>query len=145
MKINILARPALAAAVAVIGWFPAHGMAQDAASATYRCVVQGDTSQCQPSGYASEVRIEKQLVLGPYARYLAQRGENTAAAAAMAQAAGEYAVERTVRITQRHLSGVEKYERWKGGLTVSDTVDETLGEVRVDVRDQRIASLLRDQ
>jgi hypothetical protein len=137
------ARQVLAAAIAVMAWYPALGMAHDASFAKYRCV-QGDTSQCEPASRTPDVRIDKQIVLGPYARYLVHRNESPDAAALKAQAFGEYAIERTVKVTRRNLSHLEKYERARDGLPASDTIDETLAEVPVDARDHRVVSLLRD-
>lgn len=141
-----LAKPILAATIAVIGWVPIHATAQDASYAKYRCVM-GDTAQCEPSSFTPDVRVEKQLVLGPIATYLVNKNESREAAALKAQELGEYAVERTVRITKRNLSDLEKYERSRGGsTTISDYNDETLAEVRIDARDhQRVAALLRDR
>lgn len=134
----------LAALVAAAGWLPSHSMAYDSSHATYRCVVLGDTSQCRDAKPTPDVRVEKQIVLGPYARYLAYLGENEAVAAAKAQTIGEYAVERTVRITKRNLGDLEKYERVRGGSPASDYVEATLSEVAVDARDESIAALLRE-
>lgn len=134
-----LAKPILAAALAVAAWYPASSFADDASYNTYRCE-QGDSSACRKAGPEADVRVEKRLVLGPYALYLAQRGESREDAAAIAQAIGEQAVERTVRITKRELTQAEKYERVTSGLTTSDHLEETLSEVAVDARALRIAS-----
>ena len=142
MNMSSLSKPVVAAALAMLGWLPAQGMAQDASLAAYRCFL-GDTSQCRPSAQKPDVRVEKQIVLGPYARYLAYLGEDEAIAAAKAQAIGEHAVERTVRITKRKVSEIEKYERVRGASTAPDFIEQTLSEVAVDARDQRIVAALR--
>ncbi len=98
-----LKNPILAATIAGLGLFSVQAHAKDSPLTTYRCVVSGQANQCHPSESTSDVRIEKQIVLGPYARYLVYRGESTRAAAAKAQAVGEQTVERTVRITKREL------------------------------------------
>ena len=115
-----LKNPILAATIAGLGLFPLQGNAKDSPLATYRCVVSGQADQCHPSESTSDVRIEKQLVLGPYARYLVYRGESARAAAARAQALGEQTVERTVRITKRELDAFRRYQRAVGGLAESD-------------------------
>jgi hypothetical protein len=135
-----LAKPLLAAALAVIGWAPATSFAADASYNFYRCY-QGDTSQCKNATPDADVRVEKRLVLGPYAQYLAHLGESQEDAALKAQAAGEQAVERTVRITKQELSPAQKYQRVIDGLTVSNHVEETLSEVAVDARALRVAAL----
>ncbi|MFG5407240.1 hypothetical protein ABXN37_02985 [Piscinibacter sakaiensis] len=127
-----LKTPILAATIASLGLFPVQGDAKDSPLATYRCVVSGQANQCHPSESTSDVRIEKQLVLGPYARYLVYRGESTRAAAARAQALGEQTVERTVRITKRELDAFRRYQRAVGGLAESDYIYETVSEVAVD-------------
>lgn len=127
-----LKNPILAATIAGLGLFPLQGNAKDSPLATYRCVVSGQADQCHPSESTSDVRIEKQLVLGPYARYLVYRGESARAAAARAQALGEKTVERTVRITKRELDAFRRYQRAVGGLAESDYIYETVSEVAVD-------------
>ncbi|EWS57030.1 hypothetical protein [Methylibium sp. T29] len=127
-----LKNPILAATIAGLGLFPLQGNAKDSPLATYRCVVSGQADQCHPSESTSDVRIEKQLVLGPYARYLVYRGESARAAAARAQALGEQTVERTVRITKRELDAFRRYQRAVGGLAESDYIYETVSEVAVD-------------
>lgn len=127
-----LKNPILAATIAGLGLFPLQGNAKDSPLATYRCVVSGQADQCHPSESTSDVRIEKQLVLGPYARYLVYRGESARAAAARAQALGEQTVERTVRITKRELDAFRRYQRAVGGLAESDYIYETVSAVAVD-------------
>ena len=127
-----LKNPILAATIAGLGLFPLQGNAKDSPLATYRCVVSGQADQCHPSESTSDVRIEKQLVLGPYARYLVYRGESARAAAARAQALGEQTVERTVRITKSELDAFRRYQRAVGGLAESDYIYETVSEVAVD-------------
>lgn len=127
-----LKNPILAATIAGLGLFPMQGHAKDSPLATYRCVVSGQAEQCHPSESLSDVRIEKQLVLGPYARYLVYRGESTRAAAARAQALGEKIVERTVRITKRELGAFQRYQRAIGGSAESDYILQTVSEVAID-------------
>lgn len=127
-----LKNPILAATIAGLGLFSVQAHAKDSPLATYRCVVSGQANQCHPSESTSDVRIEKQIVLGPYARYLVYRGESTRAAAAKAQAVGEQTVERTVRITKRELGAFQRYQRAIGGIAESDYIHETVSEVAVD-------------
>lgn len=129
-----LKNPILAATIAGLGLFPMPGHAKDSPLATYRCVVSGQAEQCHPSESLSDVRIEKQLVLGPYARYLVYRGESTRAAATRAQALGEQIAERTVRITRRELDAFQRYQRAVGGFAESAYIYETVSEVAVDAR-----------
>lgn len=135
-----LAKPILAAALAVVAWYPASSFADNASTSFYRCY-QGDTSQCNNAAPEADVRVEKRLVLGPYALYLTHLGESQEDAALKAQAFGERAVERTVRVTKRELSSSQKYQRVTAGLPTSDYNDETLSEVAVDARAARIVSL----
>lgn len=127
-----LMSPILAATIAGFGFFPVQSGAKDSPLATYRCVVSGQASQCHPAELVSDVRIERQLVLGPYARYLVYRGESTRAAAVRAQELGEQAVERVVRITRRELGAFERYQRAIGHSAASDYIQETVSEVTVD-------------
>ena len=127
-----LMSPILAATIAGFGFFPVQSSAKDSPLATYRCVVSGQASQCHPAESVSDVRIERQLVLGPYARYLVCRGESTRAAAVRAQELGEQAVERVVRITRRELGAFERYQRAIGHSAASDYIQETVSEVTVD-------------
>lgn len=129
---HALKSPILAATIAGLGLFPVQGNAKDSPLATYRCVISGQANQCHPSGSMSDVRIEKQLVLGPYARYLVYRGESARAAATRAQALGEQTAERTVRITRRELDAFQRYQRAVGGFAESDYIYETVSEVPVD-------------
>lgn len=129
---HALKNPILAATIAGLGLFPVQGNAKDSPLATYRCVVSGQANQCHPSESMSDVRIEKQFVLGPYARYLVYRGESTRAAATRAQALGEQTAERTVRITRRELDAFQRYQRAVGGFAESDHIYETVSEVPVD-------------
>ena len=127
-----LKNPILAATIAGLGLFAVQGHAKDSPLATYRCVVSGQAEQCHTSESMSDVRIEKQLVLGPYARYLFYRGESTRAAAARAQAVGEQVVERTVRITKRELGASQRYQRAIAGSAESDYILQTVSEVAID-------------
>src|SRR5574343_1893558 len=127
-----LMSPILAATIAGFGFFPVQSSAKDSPLATYRCVVSGQASQCHPAESVSDVRIERQLVLGPYARYRVYRGESTRAAAVRAQELGEQAVERVVRITRRELGAFERYQRAIGHSAASDYIQETVSEVTVD-------------
>ena len=145
MKLDVnratLAKPLLAAAIAVIGWYPAASFADDASINAYRCSRLGDTSQCRTPAPEADVRVETRIVLGPYGRYLVQRGESREAALIQAQAIGEHAIERTSRVTKRDLSQQERYQRVISGLTTSDSIEETLSEVAIDARGPAIASL----
>jgi hypothetical protein len=140
IKRTAFAKPLLAAAMAIVGWIPAHSFADDASYSVYRCW-QGDTSQCKDSARDADVRVEKRLVLGPHALYLAHLGDSQEHAALKAQALGEHAVERTVRITKHELSPAHRYQRFIDGLTTSNHSEETLSEVAVDARALRIAGL----
>lgn len=100
---RMLAHSIGALAIGALGLYPVPVMARHSAVGTYRCAVAGESAQCHPSPAIPDVRIEKEVVLGPYAQYLVSRGESTRAAAARAQESGEPVIERTVRITKQRL------------------------------------------
>lgn len=134
------AKPILAAALAVIGSYPVSSFANGDSYSVYRCW-QGDTAQCRSEAPLPDVRVEKRVVLGPYALYLMRLGESREVAATKAQAAGEQLVERTVRITKQELSQAQGYQRVIAGLPTRGYVEQTLSEVAIDARDPRVASL----
>jgi hypothetical protein len=98
----------------------------DASYKLYRCTVLGDSSACAAAPRSPAVRVEERLVPGPYARYLIYLGHSQSDALASAGRIGEFPVRRVVRITERQLTDLEKYERYLGRDVAPATTEETL-------------------